>query len=335
MRSTAVKVLIAVALGQCFFSSGCSVGWRGKDEGERRPLDPVASETARAHFNSGVKYAMVGRYHYAIEAYREAIRIQPDDAMARYGLAVAYLLSGNLVSASDECKALKELDKELANRLFAIIDKEEEANIELCRHKMAVRIRPDDAVAYCRLGMAYSKLGRHEEAIEAYKQAIRIMPDVDGVYYNMGEAYSELGRYLEAIEAYKQAIRLISDDADAHYKLGVAYAKLGRRSEAIEAFNRVVDNRPDDTDAHYLLGVTYGKLGRHNDAIEAFNQVILINPDYSSAHYGLGMVYLSLGKARSALEEYDILRRLDREKADKLFNSIFVNEVLGGRSPNR
>ena len=35
------------------------------------------------------------------------------------------------------------------------------------------------------LGVAYGKLGRHQEAIEAYREALRLEPDNADVWYNL------------------------------------------------------------------------------------------------------------------------------------------------------
>ncbi|MHC4655704.1 MAG: tetratricopeptide repeat protein [Planctomycetota bacterium] len=75
--------------------------------------------------------------------------------------------------------------------------------------------------------------------------------------------------------------------------------------------------------AHYNLGNAYGKLGCYLEAIGAFKQVIRIEPDFAEAHCGLGVTYLMTGDKDSALEEYKILKTLDAELANKLFNLIY------------
>jgi tetratricopeptide (TPR) repeat protein len=69
-----------------------------------------------------VNYSKLRRYREAIEAYKEAIRIKPDFAEAHYNLGLTYLILGDKGSALDEYRILKDLDKDLANKLFTLID---------------------------------------------------------------------------------------------------------------------------------------------------------------------------------------------------------------------
>ncbi len=52
-------------------------------------------------------------------------------------------------------------------------------------------------------------------------------------------------------------------------------------------------------------------------------QAIRIDPDYALAHYNLGIVYILLKDRGSAMEQYKILKKLDTERANRLFNLIY------------
>ena len=173
------------------------------------------------------------------------------------------------------------------------------------------------------LGNAYLNLGRYQDAVEAYKQAIKIKPDYADAHYYLGNAYDKLGRYQEAIEAFGQAIKIKPDYAEAHYNLGLAYGKLGRYQDAVESYKQTVRIKPDYAKAYINLGISYYKLGRYQDAVEPYKQAIRIKPDFTMAHYALGVVYSVIGDKESALEEYKILKTLDAELANKLFNLIY------------
>jgi tetratricopeptide (TPR) repeat protein len=62
-------------------------------------------------------------YKEATKAYKQAIRIDPDDADTHYNLGIAYVYLNDRGSAVEQYKILKSLDSELANKLFKLINK--------------------------------------------------------------------------------------------------------------------------------------------------------------------------------------------------------------------
>ncbi len=286
----------------------------------------IKPDVANPHYNLGVAYGKLGRKQDEIESFKQAIRIKPDFAKAHYTLGLIYAILGRYEDAVESCKQAIRIKPDYADAHWCLgsacgfLGRFQDA-IE--PYKQVIRIKPDDADAHYNLGVAYSKIGRFEEAIESSKQAIRIKPDVAGAHSNLGLAYSKLGRWQEAIEACKQAIRIKPDYVDAWFNLGVTYAELGRHQDEIEAYKQAIRIKPDYAKIHYNLGVVYGKLGRYQDEIEAYKQAIRIKPDWAGAHWGLGITYLVTGDKGSALEEYKILKTLDAELANKLFNSIY------------
>jgi tetratricopeptide (TPR) repeat protein len=71
------------------------------------------------------------------------------------------------------------------------------------------------------------------------------------------------------------------------------------------------------------LGAAYFHIGRFEEAISSYKQAIRLKPSLAEAHLNLGMSYLKLGNKGSAIEEYKILRGLNQELANKLFNLIY------------
>ncbi|MGA2071311.1 MAG: tetratricopeptide repeat protein, partial [Sedimentisphaerales bacterium] len=284
-----------------------------------------APNASPPRYNLGVAYGELGRYQEAIEALKQAIRIKPDLAEAHYNLGNAYNSLGRYQDAIESYKQAIRIKPDYAEAY----DNLGNAYLELSRYqdaveayKQAIRIKPDYAEVHYNLGNTYSSLGRYQDAIEDYKQAIRINPDYSEAYYNLGVACGKVGHRQEEVEAYKQAIRIKPDYAKAYCNLGVAYDDLGRRQEAIEAYRQAIRIKPDYAVAYLNLGVTYYRLGRYKDAVEPYKQAIRIKPDFVLAHYNLGVAYLVTGDKESALEEYKILKTLDAEQANKLFDLI-------------
>jgi tetratricopeptide (TPR) repeat protein len=57
--------------------------------------------------------------------------------------------------------------------------------------------------------------------------------------------------------------------------------------------------------------------------MEAFKQAIRVDPDFAPAHYNMGIIYLNTGDKAAALEEYKILKVLDQNMAELLFERIY------------
>jgi tetratricopeptide (TPR) repeat protein len=60
----------------------------------------------------------------------------------------------------------------------------------------------------------------------------------------------------------------------------------------------------------------------YKEEIESCKQAIRLDPDNAEAHFNLGIAYLCLEDNGSALEQYKILKKLDTERANRLFNLI-------------
>jgi len=147
---------------------------------------------------------------------------------------------------------------------------------------------PRSAAAWDFLGIAYARLGRYREAVEAHREALRLNPGNARIWYNLGVSYGELGRYREALEASREAVRLAPDKAVAWHNLGVSYKELGRYREAVEAYREALRLKPDDADIWYNLAIAYTLSGNRSAALEAVKE----------------------------------LRRYDPQKADEVFNLI-------------
>ena len=81
----------------------------------------ISPDHAEAHMNLGVANNQMGRYPEAIDSYKQAARIKPRLPEAHLNLGMTYLKTGDRGSALEEYKILKDLDKDLATRLFNLI----------------------------------------------------------------------------------------------------------------------------------------------------------------------------------------------------------------------
>jgi len=148
----------------------------------------ISSLKAWAYFQIGYCYVELKSYIKAIEAYKQAIRIDPDDAIAHYNLGISYDQLG--------------FDKDAIEA-----------------YKQAIRINPDYFLAYNNMGTIYGELGNYTKAIEAFKQVIRINPDYANVHILLGYTYLLIGDKSLALDEYKILKELDIDLANELFDL--------------------------------------------------------------------------------------------------------------------
>lgn len=65
-------------------------------------------------------------------------------------------------------------------------------------------IQPDD-MSWFQVAVAYEKLGRDQESIQAYRKTIELNPDYDLAWFNMGGVHWNAGEIVEASRVWKEA----------------------------------------------------------------------------------------------------------------------------------
>jgi tetratricopeptide (TPR) repeat protein len=159
-------------------------------------------------------------------------------------------------------------------------------------YKMAIKIKPDYALAHNNLGIALVAEGKIEEAISHFKMAIKIKPNFAEAYSNLGSALSAEGKIEEAISHYKMAIKIKPNFAKAHYNLGIDLVAERKIEEAISHFKMAIKIKPDYAAAYNNLGAVLFNAKMTEEAINSFKEAIRIRPGFAEAQKNLEAVLL-------------------------------------------
>lgn len=192
----------------------------------KKPEDP------KIIFSKGFVLFSISRYEEALKVLDEAIEMQPEMPDPWY------------------CKAnalyQMELFEDALEAYEKAIDYAGIMDFEFPRYSF-LNITPDptlktnaSGVWYCKAN-ALNKLGRMEEAIEAYKNALEIKQNFSDAWYSLGNCLAEVGRDEDAITAFTNAIRMEPDLIAARENKAELLLKLGRAEEAKET----LDYEPD------------------------------------------------------------------------------------------
>ena len=177
-------------------------------------------------------------------------------------------------------KENEEKRRELEEKLSSCNEKieKDENNVELWRKKADL----------------LKKIGRSEEADEAYERASLLAPTNYEIRIEQGNALELFGRHEEAVDAYDKALELEKENYTVWWKKGQALVVVEKYDEAVESYEKAVSLEPPSPD-NYVICREYGsilkKLEQYQKSIILYKKSLGFEPRYRASSYEKRQVY--------------------------------------------
>lgn len=220
--ATALEIFKLVAEGDFFLAA--QFGVRDAYAADGRPgeamdhLDAIASAYP-AHrvpmlMGQAELQGQLGNYAEAVELYRRAVKIEPEDAAVRYALAMALEQNGQVDEAIGQLRQILKRD-------------------------------PGDATALNALGYTLADHGLElRDAYRYIRKAYKLEPDNPAVVDSMGWVEYRRGNNAKAIEYLRRAYEIEADPEIAAH-LGEVLWMEGEKDEAREIWEAAAEAAPD------------------------------------------------------------------------------------------
>jgi len=228
---------------------------------------------------SDVQYTL-GHYYWvtnqelAGEAYREAIRLDPENAKALGAYGAWLLAQAKASRAGEYYRRALNLDQQSLERYrdlggyYGATGQREQALLLA----QDIQLRFDDVRSYQVLARIFEQTGDVDVAIAWVRKAVQREPDNPEFKWQLAELYSRIG------------------DADTANFLqpeaGLAQLYWQRRyDELIDAAEEAMFDYPSELPIRYLLAFAYNVKGRYEDAISLLERSGLPQRAYSSSRF--------------------------------------------------
>ncbi len=228
----------------------------------------TSSSDARAYYLQGLNYLHGYAWIEGARSFIVAIHLDPNLAMAHWGLSRIYSGLDDHAGAVSEATRARELSKAASARE---------------QRRIALRVQQLESI---------SDLG-NQALFAAYKQAIdrAIAADIDDVELWLirgnAEEPTAAGRGQRGGAAstafYQEALRLAPQNGAAHHYLTHSYENLNQISRALEhgeVYARIAAGIPH---AHHMWGHDLRRVGRLDEAIAAFSRTDELEKAYYAA----------------------------------------------------
>jgi TolB-like protein/DNA-binding winged helix-turn-helix (wHTH) protein/Flp pilus assembly protein TadD len=284
--------------------------------GTRNPAAFDAYLRAVKAYNSG---AEAKNLQTAISAYTEAIRLDPNYALAiaarsrmYTGYATEFATGAAIREVFDKAHAdaleAVRLAPELAEAQLALGYFFEDGALDFARaheaFERALALAPGDATVLRLSGDFLVSMGQFDEGISAARRAVELDPVNRGSHLVLGAGLYFARRYREAIRVYADIIALDSAVQEPYGIRGLAYYGLDDLTNARSSCER----KPEHWAAQWCLAVVYHKIGQHTDAEAALAKYQGKAGDAGAYEYAT--IYAQWGDRAKALEWLSTAMRL-------------------------
>lgn len=223
-----------------------------------------------------------GDLDHAMDHFRSALSLQPDNAEVLFYIGLTYSRMGDADKAIEYYHRSLKFDSEASGTWTNLGNKYDELNqydlAEECYRRSSL-VDPDDDNNYVEWGLMYENQKRYEEALAYYEEATRINPNNEDAWDNQSDCLRNLEKWDETAEVCEMLVSRWPEN-DRYWSNGtVAYWYIDNYERMLVFAQKTVSMRPDSAQAHDLLGRALMGLNRNEEALAAFDNALHILPD--------------------------------------------------------
>jgi tetratricopeptide (TPR) repeat protein len=217
----------------------------------------------------------------AAEAFRQALKIDPQSTETQFKLIEAYLGAGQ-----------KEKGLELAQLLS------EQAK--------------NDVRTHFTLAVLLARIGEYKAAIHEFETADALQPATFEILHNLGQAYLKSGDNTKALGILDRALKVSPDSVGTLYLMAQAYANEGKDLDALDVLVKARKLEPRNTDVIFLMARLSMKQTYYEDAIPLLEEGLKVDPNGPNLLAALGICYFATGKITKARDTFQALLQVNR-----------------------
>jgi len=231
--------------------------------------------------------ARKGDYAKAVELYREALEKDnmkaPEMAEARYSLGKVLDKMSRMDEAVEEYRLAVELKPDNIKYYMAMADDLDAMGLleqEVIILRNASILDNTNPHVRAMLGTAYARLGQYTNARAEFEAALRLNSRDPQSHVNMGLLYDKEGNAAKAVESLENALKVNPEYDPALLTLGAMYTRLGKYQDSVRIYKKLASIKPSNLKYRNSLGIAYYNNAQYGAALKEFKSVAKDDPNF-------------------------------------------------------
>lgn len=197
----------------------------------------VANWSIRGYVYTNILGLIQGADEWAIKAYEEAIKLEPNNPFT-------YTALGQIYAARAD---------DLAQNKDKVKERQDALNIAREKFQKAQDLKTDYAPARFQLAMIDIREEKIKDAITKLEETKTIAPFDTGLAFQLGLIYQADSQLDKAQAEFERAVVLDPNYANARYFLGLLYDQQGKKEQALEQFKKIAELNPDNATIKQII----------------------------------------------------------------------------------
>lgn len=238
-------------------------------------------------------------------AYGSAVKLRPDNAVYRIGLAIAQINTGKFAEAKSQLDTvLKSFPHDPTANYYRALAAYQLKEYESAKThaEEALSASQEDLRSRLLAATANYALGQLEAANKHIKIVLASAPSYEPARMLQAAIQFKMGQASEAATSLKGITHFSENDAKLLNAIGIAALQQGKTDIGLELLQKAAQAHPNDPFARTRLGIARSAKGEYQAGIDDFEQAMRMNPKLVAAEALVAMDQLRAGNTDKALQ---------------------------------
>lgn len=199
------------------------------------------------YHNLGIIAQLRNNHPEAVQRFRQALALQPDNASS------CLLLGTSLMAIGKNADAVREL-------------------------RRAVKLLPEEPQTHLQLARAYEASENWVSAVQEFQTLNQLVPQEPEYSYQLWRAWTKLSDW-----SYRRIITLSPNSARVHQALGIEYAAQGKYDLAIDAYQKAARSDPKLPEIHLAMARVLLEMKKLDEALSEIELELKLVPESTAA----------------------------------------------------